>query len=120
MPPAGDPKSRIQNPKLDSPLEGIRVLDLSRVLAGPYCTMMLGDLGADVVKIELPGSGDDTRRWGPPFVEGESTYYLAVNRNKRSVTLNLKHPRARELLLEMVRDADILLENFKVGTMERL
>src|SRR3954466_10897832 len=102
------------------PLADLKVVDLTRVLAGPYLTMMLGDMGADVVKIEQPGSGDDTRRWGPPFVQGESTYYLAVNRNKRSVTLNLKHPRSRELLLEMVRDADILIENFKTGTMERM
>jgi len=105
---------------MPGPLSDLKVVDLTRVLAGPYLTMMLGDMGADVVKIEQPGSGDDTRRWGPPFVKGESTYYLAVNRNKRSVTLNLKHPRARELLLDMVRDADILVENFKVGTMERL
>jgi formyl-CoA transferase len=102
------------------PLADLKVVDLTRVLAGPYLTMMLGDMGADVVKIEQPGSGDDTRRWGPPFLEGESTYYLAVNRNKRSVTMNLKHPRCRELLLDMIRDADILVENFKVGTMERL
>src|SRR4051794_14990455 len=88
------------------PLGDLKVVDLTRVLAGPYLTMMLGDMGADVVKIEQPGSGDDTRRWGPPFVEGESTYYLAVNRNKRSVTLNLKHPRGREIVLQMVRDAD--------------
>src|SRR4051794_13697845 len=102
------------------PLDDLKVVDLTRVLAGPYLTMMLGDMGADVVKIEQPGSGDDTRRWGPPFIEGESTYYLAVNRNKRSVTLNLKDPRCRELLLQMVCDADILVENFKVGGMERL
>src|SRR3954451_22480735 len=79
------------------PLDDLKVVDLTRVLAGPYLTMMLGDMGADVVKIEQPGSGDDTRRWGPPFLEGESTYYLAINRNKRSLTLNLKHPRSREL-----------------------
>jgi crotonobetainyl-CoA:carnitine CoA-transferase CaiB-like acyl-CoA transferase len=102
------------------PLADLKVVDLSRVLAGPYLTMMLGDMGAEVVKIEQPGSGDDTRRWGPPFLEGESTYYLAVNRNKRSVTLNLKHPRCRELLLQMAADADILVENFKTGTMERM
>ncbi len=102
------------------PLSDLKVVDLTRVLAGPYLTMMLGDMGADVIKIEQPGSGDDTRRWGPPFLEGESTYYLAVNRNKRSVTLNLKNPRAREILLQMVQDADILVENFKVGGMERL
>ncbi|MDP8923359.1 MAG: CoA transferase [Chloroflexota bacterium] len=105
---------------MPGPLSDLNVVDLTRVLAGPYLTMMLGDMGADVVKIEQPGSGDDTRRWGPPFLDGESTYYLAVNRNKRSVTLNLKHPRARDLLLRMVREADILVENFKVGTMERL
>jgi crotonobetainyl-CoA:carnitine CoA-transferase CaiB-like acyl-CoA transferase len=102
------------------PLADLKVVDLTRVLAGPYLTMMLGDMGAEVVKIEQPGSGDDTRRWGPPFLGGESTYYLAVNRNKRSVTLNLKHPRCRELLLQMVADADIVVENFKTGTMERM
>ena len=102
------------------PLSDLRVVDLTRVLAGPYLAMMLGDMGADVVKIEQPGSGDDTRRWGPPYLEGESTYYLAINRNKRSVTLNLKHPRAVELLLRLVGEADVLLENFKAGTMERL
>src|SRR3954471_10113292 len=105
---------------VSGPLSDLKVVDLSRVLAGPYLAMMLGDMGAEVVKVEQPGSGDDTRRWGPPFVQGESTYYLAVNRNKRSVTLNLKHPRAREILLQLVRDADILVENFKVGTMERM
>jgi formyl-CoA transferase len=102
------------------PLHGLRIVDLSRVLAGPYCTMMLGDLGADVVKVELPALGDDTRRWGPPFAGGESTYYLAVNRNKRSLTLNLKHPRARELLRGLVERADVLVENFKPGTLEAL
>src|ERR1700749_4479687 len=107
-------------PGANGPLSDLKVVDLTRVLAGPYLTMMLGDMGADVVKIEQPGSGDDTRRWGPPFMEGESTYYLAVNRNKRSITLNLKDPRCREIVLRMVEDADILVENFKVGTMERL
>jgi formyl-CoA transferase len=105
---------------MTAPLDGLRVVDLSRVLAGPYCTMMLGDLGADVVKVELPGQGDDTRRWGPPFKKGESTYYLAVNRNKRSLTLNLKHPRARALLRRLVESADVLVENFKPGTLEGL
>ena len=97
------------------PLEGIRVVDLSRILAGPYCTMMLGDLGADVIKIEQPGAGDDTRTWGPPYVAGESTYYLSINRNKRSVTLNLKDDRARDLLFRLVAEADVFIENFKVG-----
>jgi formyl-CoA transferase len=102
------------------PLDGLRILDLSRVLAGPYCTMMLGDLGADVVKVELPGLGDDTRRWGPPFKGGESTYYLGVNRNKRSLTLNLKHERGRELLRRLAAGADVLVENFRPGTLEAL
>ncbi len=102
------------------PLEGVRILDLSRVLAGPYATMMLADLGADVIKVERPGVGDQTRAWGPPFAGGESAYYLAVNRNKRSLTLNLKDPRGRELLLELVKASDVLVENFRVGTMERL
>ena len=105
---------------MSGPLADVRVVDLTRILAGPYLSMMLGDMGADVVKVEQPGSGDDTRRWGPPFIDGESSYYLAVNRNKRSVTLNLKDARAREILLQLVRDADIVLENFKTGTMERL
>ena len=100
---------------MPGPLDGIRVVDLSRILAGPYCTMMLGDLGADVIKIEQPDSGDDTRTWGPPWAGGESTYYLSINRNKRSLTLNLKHERARELLFRLVADADVLIENFKVG-----
>ena len=83
-------------------LESIRVLDLSRVLAGPYCTMTLGDLGADVIKVEVPGRGDDTRHWGPPFAEGgESAYYLCVNRNKRSMTLNLKSERGLSILKDL-------------------
>ncbi len=101
-------------------LDGVRVLDLSRVLAGPYCTMMLGDLGADVLKVEAPGMGDDTRQWGPPFTQGgESAYFLCVNRNKRSLTLNLKSPRGLQILRELVRQSDILVENFRVGTLEK-
>lgn len=101
-------------------LNGIRVLDLSRVLAGPYCTMMLGDLGAEIIKIEQPGTGDDTRRWGPPWVGGESAYYLCANRNKQSVTLNLKDERGREVLRGLARQSDIVVENFKVGTLDRM
>lgn len=102
-------------------LSDILVLDLTRVLAGPYCTMMLGDFGADVIKIERPGRGDDTRHWGPPFTEsGLSAYYVCVNRNKRSVTLNLKSEAGREVLRDLASRADILVENFKVGTMDRL
>jgi len=100
------------------PLDDILVIDLSRVLAGPYCTMMLADLGARVVKVEQPGSGDDTRAWGPPFLAGESAYYLSVNRNKLGITLNLKSERGREVLLELLKQADVVVENFKLGTME--
>jgi formyl-CoA transferase len=101
-------------------LEGVRVLDLSRVLAGPYCTMMLGDLGADIIKIEAPGSGDDTRHWGPPFAQGgESAYFLCVNRNKRSLTLNLKSEQGLQILKELIRQSNILVENFRVDTMEK-
>jgi formyl-CoA transferase len=100
-------------------LEGIRVLDLSRVLAGPYCTMMLGDLGADVIKVEAPEQGDDTRHWGPPFADGgESAYFLCVNRNKRSITLNLKSDRGLSILKELIQQSDILVENFRAGTLE--
>lgn len=100
------------------PLAGIRVIDLTRILAGPFCTMNLGDMGAEVIKVEQPDRGDDTRGWGPPFAAGESAYFLAVNRNKRSITLNLKHPRGQELLQELLRGADVLVENFKPGTLE--
>lgn len=100
------------------PLQGIRVLDLTRILAGPYATMQLGDLGADIIKIEPP-KGDDTRQWGPPWIEGESAYYMAVNRNKRSVRLDLSTPAAKKALKQLVKDADVLIENFKLGTMEK-
>jgi formyl-CoA transferase len=102
------------------PLSGTRVIDLTRALAGPYCTLLLGDMGADVVKIELPGSGDETRQWGPPFLAGESSYFMSVNRNKRSVTLDLKSPEGLEALRRLVERADVLVENFRPGTMERL
>lgn len=101
-------------------LEGIRVLDLSRILTGPYCTMMLADMGAEVFKLEPPGTGDDTRTWGPPFVRGMSTYFISINRNKKSFTLNLKHPRGKELLQDLVRGVDVLVENFRPGTMAKL
>jgi glutaryl-CoA transferase len=102
------------------PLDGIRVLDLTRVLAGPYCTMFLGDLGAEVVKVEQPGVGDDTRGWGPPFTGGESAYFLCVNRNKKSVTIDLKSKEGVALLRRLAERADVLIENFRPGTMERL
>ena len=101
------------------PLAGARVLDLTRVLAGPFCTMMLGDMGAEVIKVEEPGKGDDTRRW-PPFVGGEATYFMAVNRNKRSVALNLKAPDGLALVRKLAVKSDVLVENFRPGTMERL
>jgi len=97
----------------------MRVLDLTRVLAGPFCAMILGDMGAEVIKIEEPGKGDDTRSW-PPFLGGEATYFLSVNRNKQSLTLNLKAPEGRELLKRLVKKSDVVLENFRTGTMERL
>lgn len=101
-------------------LEGVRVLDLTRALAGPFCTLMLGDYGADVIKIELPGSGDDTRTWGPPFIGEESAYFLSINRNKRSLTLNFREPKAVEVFLKLAKDADVIVENFTPGVMQRL
>ena len=102
------------------PLDGVTVLDLTRVLSGPYCTMMLADMGARVLKVEQPGRGDDTRAWGPPFQEGESAYFLSINRNKESVTLNLKHPDGRRVLDALIARADVLVENFRPGTLDRM
>jgi crotonobetainyl-CoA:carnitine CoA-transferase CaiB-like acyl-CoA transferase len=102
------------------PLRGMRVLDLSRALAGPYCTALLGDLGAAVVKVEEPGIGDEARHWGPPFHEGESAYFLSMNRNKRSVAINMKEPAGRELCLRLADGADVLVENFRPGVASRL
>ena len=102
------------------PLAGVRVVDLSRVLAGPYCTMVLADHGADVVKVERPGGGDETRSWGPPFADGESAYYLSVNRSKRSCAIDLSAPAGRELALELCAGADVVVENFRAGGAERL
>jgi crotonobetainyl-CoA:carnitine CoA-transferase CaiB-like acyl-CoA transferase len=99
----------------EAPLQGLRVLDLSRVLAGPYCTMLLADLGADVVKVERPGTGDETRTWGPPFVGGESAYFLALNRTKRSVALDLSDDRARAAFSKLAETADVVVENFRPG-----
>src|SRR6186713_289895 len=107
-------------------LDGIRVLDLSRVLAGPWCTQTLADLGADVIKIERPGTGDDTRTWGPPFLKDadgaethEAAYYLGTNRNKRSVTCDIAQAEGQQLIRELVRHCDVFVENFKVGDMAR-
>ncbi|MHA1988154.1 MAG: CaiB/BaiF CoA transferase family protein [Promethearchaeota archaeon] len=102
------------------PLEGIKIIDLSRALAGPYCTMMLADMGAEVIKLEMPGRGDDSRAWGPPFKEGESAYFMSVNRNKKSMTLNLKKEKAIEIIHKLIKQSDVLIENFRPGTMEKL
>ncbi|MFP4347809.1 MAG: CaiB/BaiF CoA transferase family protein [Desulfococcaceae bacterium] len=106
--------------KQPKPLSDLTVLDLSRVLAGPYCSMMLGDLGADVIKVERPELGDDTRHWDPPSAGGEAAYYLCVNRNKRSLTVNLKEAEGREIIRELARKSDILIENYKVGTLDKM
>ena len=106
---------------MPGPLEGVRVLDLSRIVAGPLATQILGDYGAEIIKIEQPGVGDDSRAWVPPAApDGSAAYFFAINRNKKSVTLNLKHPRGKELLKALVRVADVVIENFKPGTMEEL
>jgi formyl-CoA transferase/CoA:oxalate CoA-transferase len=102
------------------PLDDLLVLDLTRALAGPYCTLMLADMGARVIKVETPGGGDDTRGWGPPFVGGESSYFLGINRNKESLTLNLKHPDGQGVFRRLLGRADVLVENFRPGTMDRL
>ena len=105
---------------MDGALDGVRVLDLSRHLAGPYCAMMLGDLGAKVIKVERPNVGDETRHWGPPFRGGESAYYLCCNRNKKSLTLNLKHKRGISIAQELARRSDVLIENFRIGGLDEL
>lgn len=102
------------------PLTGIRVIDLTRVLSGPFATMVLADLGADVVKIEEPRRGDDTRHWGPPFVAGESAYFMSVNRNKRSLAVDLKSDKGRRLVQRLARDADVVVENFRPGVAAKL
>jgi succinate---hydroxymethylglutarate CoA-transferase len=103
----------------DGPLAGIRVLDLTRILAGPLCTMMLGDMGADVIKVEPPETGDDTRTWGPPFLASDAVYFLGVNRNKRSLTLNMAVPAGQKILADLIEKADVLIDNFKLGTLEK-
>ena len=114
------PISFIKEFELLKPLDNIKVLDLSRVLAGPYATMLMADMGADVIKVERPGTGDDTRNYGPPFINGESTYFMSVNRNKRSMTLNFKNEAGMAVLQRLIAQADVLVENFRPGTMEKL
>ena len=101
------------------PLSGIRILDLSRMVAGSYCSMVLGDMGAEVIKIEQPKVGDDTRQWGPPYINGESSYFLCVNRNKQSLTLDFRKDKAKEIFLGLVRQSDVVIENFRAGFMEK-
>ncbi len=101
-------------------LDGIQVLDLSRALAGPYCSQMLSDMGADVLKVEQPGVGDTTRSWGPPFQGGESSYFLSINRNKRSIALDLRNEHSQQVLRDLVARSDVLLENFVPGTLAKL
>ena len=109
------------------PLDGLQVLDISRGLAGPYCTMMLGDMGADVIKVERPGRGDESRIWGPPFVgepyasyPGESAYFMAINRSKRSITVNLRVPEGQEVIKQLAAISDVFVENFRTGTLEKM
>src|SRR5213592_1056471 len=102
------------------PLDGITVLDLTRVLSGPYCTMLLADMGARVIKVEQPGKGDDTRAWGPPFINGESAYFLSINRNKESITLDFKKRQGRAVFDQLLAKSDILVENFRPGTLSKI
>src|SRR5215216_4117293 len=102
------------------PLDGLTILDLTRVLSGPYCTMLLADMGARVIKVEQPGQGDETRTWGPPFVGSESAYFLSINRNKESMTLDFKSVEGRALLDQLIDRADVVVENFRPGTLDRL
>src|SRR6266704_6544151 len=104
---------------MEAALSDVVVIDLSRVFAGPYCTMILGDLGATVIKVEQPGRGDDTRQFGPPYIAGESAYYLGLNRNKYSILLDFSTPEGKQRLLELMRTATVLVENFRPGTLEK-
>src|SRR5438132_6512775 len=102
------------------PLQDLFVIDLSRILSGPICTMLLADMGAEVVKVEPPPSGDDSRQWGPPFIGGISTYFLSVNRNKKSLSLNLKTAEGQRVLWKLIERADVFIENFRPGVLEKL
>ena len=102
------------------PLEAIKVLYLTRVVAGPYCTMILGDMGADVIKVEHPKDGDDSRGFAPPYQGDQAAYYLSVNRNKRSLTLDLKSSKGQDILWQLIADSDVLVDNFRPGVMARL
>src|SRR5438552_3622621 len=104
---------------MEAVLSDVVIIDLSRVLAGPHCTMILGDLGATVIKVEQPGKGDDTRHFGPPYIAGESAYYLGLNRNKHSILIDFSTPEGKERLLKLLSTAMVLVENFRPGTLER-
>src|SRR5438067_4008972 len=112
--------TRMEGPDRVGALDGIRVADFTRAVTGPYCTMLLGDLGAGVVKVEEPGVGDEVRTWGPPFAGGESTYFLSINRNKRSVCLDLKDAEGLAHARELILASDVVVENFRPGVMDRL
>ncbi|XP_008589335.1 PREDICTED: succinate--hydroxymethylglutarate CoA-transferase-like, partial [Galeopterus variegatus] len=113
----GCPQSDTDNMK---PLKGVKILDLSRVLAGPFATMNLGDLGAEVIKVERPGAGDDTRTWGPPFVGTESSYFLSVNRNKKSIAINIKDPKGVKIIKELAAVCDVFMENYVPGKLSAM
>src|SRR5260370_28111658 len=117
---AREPKGLFMPIDPEPPLEGVRVLDASRVLAGPFCGQLLGDLGAEVIKVERPDSGDETRSWGPPFAGPLSAYFLSCNRNKRGITLDLNQEDGRQLFSDLVRRSDVLLENFRAASADRL
>src|SRR3954469_2021431 len=102
------------------PLDDLFVVDLSRILSGPVCTMLMADMGAEIIKVEPPPSGDDSREWGPPFIGGISTYFLSANRNKKSVGLNLKQDGGRRVLSKLIQRADVLVENFRPGVLKKL
>ena len=102
------------------PLEDVKVLDLSHALAGPFCSTMLGDFGAQVIKLEVPGVGDISRGWGPPFYDSETAYFVSLHRNKQSIEVDLKNPQGKELFFRLVQECDVVLENFRVGTLAKL
>ena len=101
-------------------LDGLKVIDCTQILAGPFCTMMLGDMGADIIKIEKPNGGDDIRRFGPPFIDGESAAFLMINRNKKSLALNMKDPKGLKILTDLIKNADVFIQNFRPGSLEKM
>jgi crotonobetainyl-CoA:carnitine CoA-transferase CaiB-like acyl-CoA transferase len=105
---------------MQMPLEDVKILDLSHALAGPFCSTMLGDFGAQVIKVEVPGAGDIARAWGPPFYHTETAYFVSLHRNKQSIELDLKHPAGKEVFFRLVEQCDVVLENYRVGTLDKL